>query len=206
MSDFYVRVAFDFGNLMQGRQRTYAVILNHLMFTQLIFNGKYCQKVVYYSQWFPSRTGLVTGIVVAGFGLGPLVFTPIQTELINPDNLQVDNRTRQMTDNVVLDRVPNTFLLLGALLFALQFIGMFLLRSKSYKRSGGKRIPETNAVSTGLPFALVGDVLQHNSCHNHYIGLQVLWKYCEWCDHDACKRQGCILLPIYRMWMCLSTW
>ncbi|KAF8566681.1 hypothetical protein P879_10936 [Paragonimus westermani] len=105
------------------------------MLTQLIFNGKYRQKVVNYFQWFPSRTGLVTGIVVAGFGLGPLVFTPIQTELINPDNVQVDNRTRQMTDNVVLDRVPNAFTLLGALLFALQFIGMFLLRSKSYKRS-----------------------------------------------------------------------
>ncbi|KAF5405359.1 hypothetical protein PHET_01176 [Paragonimus heterotremus] len=87
------------------------------------------------TSWFPSRTGLVTGIVVSGFGLGPLVFTPAQMELINPDNVQVNNRTRQMTDDTVLDRVPNALVLLGALLFALQFIGMFLLRSKSYKRS-----------------------------------------------------------------------
>lgn len=37
-------------------------------------------------RWFPNHTGLVTGIVLSGYGLGALIFNPIVTVLVNPHN------------------------------------------------------------------------------------------------------------------------
>lgn len=34
------------------------------------------------------------GLIAAGFGLGALVFTPIQMAFVNPDNLPVNSTTR----------------------------------------------------------------------------------------------------------------
>ncbi|VDK22492.1 unnamed protein product [Taenia asiatica] len=39
------------------------------------------------SSWFPQRRSTVVGIISSGFGLGALVFIPIQTSIINPKNL-----------------------------------------------------------------------------------------------------------------------
>ena len=43
-------------------------------------------SVVLYHAWlfFPGKEGLVTGIVIAGFGLGGAVFITLSSELINP--------------------------------------------------------------------------------------------------------------------------
>ncbi|VDP71527.1 unnamed protein product [Echinostoma caproni] len=46
--------------------------------------------------WFPNRRGLVVGMIVGGFGLGALIFTPIQTAFINPNNVKVDNVTSHL--------------------------------------------------------------------------------------------------------------
>lgn len=82
------------------------------------------------ASWFPARRGLVVGMIVGGFGLGALIFTPIQTAFINPQNVKVDNVTRLFTDPDLLDRVPKVFLMLGGILLGLQIIGLFLLRPK----------------------------------------------------------------------------
>ncbi|KAF7256587.1 Oxalate:formate antiporter [Paragonimus skrjabini miyazakii] len=94
--------------------------------------------------WFPARRGLVVGMIVGGFGLGALIFTPIQTAYINPDNIKVNNKTRQMTDEAVLDRVPSAFLMLGGILLSLQVIGFILLRPKpvSTTESGDKKVED----------------------------------------------------------------
>ncbi|VDK22493.1 unnamed protein product [Taenia asiatica] len=42
------------------------------------------------SSWFPEHRATVVGIISSGFGLGALVFTPIQTTIINPNNLPVN--------------------------------------------------------------------------------------------------------------------
>ncbi|KER25679.1 hypothetical protein T265_14167, partial [Opisthorchis viverrini] len=41
--------------------------------------------------WFPTRRPLIFGLVVGGFGLGALIFTPIQMSFINPDNIPTVN-------------------------------------------------------------------------------------------------------------------
>ncbi|KAA3680343.1 uncharacterized protein DEA37_0009499, partial [Paragonimus westermani] len=81
--------------------------------------------------WFPARRGLVVGLVVGGFGLGPLIFAPIQKAFVNPENVKVNEETKQFTDDKLLDRVPYIFLLLGSLLLSIQFIGFALLREKT---------------------------------------------------------------------------
>ncbi|KAF6771906.1 hypothetical protein AHF37_08561 [Paragonimus kellicotti] len=95
--------------------------------------------------WFPARRGLVVGMIVGGFGLGALIFTPIQTAYINPDNIKVNNITRQMTDEAVLNRVPSAFLMLGGILLSLQVIGFILLRPKPVSTTE----PEDNKVEAG---------------------------------------------------------
>jgi hypothetical protein len=41
--------------------------------------------------WFPSQPGLVSGLVIGGFGLSALLFDNFARYLINPDNLLTDN-------------------------------------------------------------------------------------------------------------------
>ena len=38
--------------------------------------------------WFPEAPGLVSGLVIGGFGLGALVFNNVSTLIINPNNLK----------------------------------------------------------------------------------------------------------------------
>ena len=37
-------------------------------------------------QWLPTYKGVVAGSVVAGFGMGAMVFNPVITTFINPNN------------------------------------------------------------------------------------------------------------------------
>ncbi|CAH8292047.1 unnamed protein product [Schistosoma rodhaini] len=80
--------------------------------------------------WFPEHRGLVVGLVVSGYGMGSLVFSPIQTFLINPNNVPVNNVTRQFDDPEILNRLPHVFLVIGVILSVTQIIGLILLRSK----------------------------------------------------------------------------
>jgi OFA family oxalate/formate antiporter-like MFS transporter len=36
---------------------------------------------------FPNRTGLVSGIVIGGYGLGNIIFSKLSTLIVNPNNL-----------------------------------------------------------------------------------------------------------------------
>lgn len=38
--------------------------------------------------WFPESPGLVSGLVIGGFGLGGLVFNNVSTLIINPTNIK----------------------------------------------------------------------------------------------------------------------
>jgi len=65
-----------------------------------------CQNFVYMAPihqgwlWFPGRPGLVSGIIIGGYGLGALVFDNVATHVINPENLPVDIDTGYYPDSV----------------------------------------------------------------------------------------------------------
>ena len=43
-------------------------------------------------QYFPDKKGLVSGIIVAGFGLGSFVFSYLAKTLMNPDGVNVNGK------------------------------------------------------------------------------------------------------------------
>ena len=55
-----------------------------------------------------------------------LVFSPLQTFLINPENVRPENQTSYFTDPTVLENIPTTFLYMAAI-YALLFLIGFIL-------------------------------------------------------------------------------
>ena len=76
-------------------------------------------------RWMPRWKGVAGGFVVAGFGLGALIFNQVQTYYINPQNLKPTDG--YFTDHDLLDRVPFVFLILGGTYAVMQFIGSMLI-------------------------------------------------------------------------------
>lgn len=81
-------------------------------------------------QWLPKYRGLVIGLTVAGLGLSSFIFIPIQTVFINPNNLIPNHIPDKhvgfgyFTQPELLDRVPYSFTLLGAILLVIQLISI----------------------------------------------------------------------------------
>jgi len=80
--------------------------------------------------WFPRNKGVVMGCVVGGFGGGSLVFTYIQTAILNPDNVSPASSGPDkgyFTDPEVLARVPTLLLILGGIYFILGMVACILI-------------------------------------------------------------------------------
>ena len=41
--------------------------------------------------WFPDRPGLISGIIVSGFGIGTFAFNELCIYIVNPDNEKADD-------------------------------------------------------------------------------------------------------------------
>ncbi|RTG84675.1 uncharacterized protein DC041_0008493 [Schistosoma bovis] len=80
--------------------------------------------------WFQNNRGLIVGLIVGGFGAGPIIFTSIQTIYINPNNIKTDDKTKRFVDVDLLNRVPSVFLLVGGVLLVIQLTGLYLMRDK----------------------------------------------------------------------------
>ena len=77
-------------------------------------------------KWFPKWKGIANGVVVAGFGLGALIFDAVQTFYINPQNLSADS-DKHFTEPELLDRVPTMFLILAGTYAVMQLVGSLLI-------------------------------------------------------------------------------
>ncbi|XP_070558352.1 apicoplast pyruvate carrier 1-like isoform X2 [Ptychodera flava] len=76
-------------------------------------------------RWFPKHKGVITGLIVAGYGGGAFIFNQVQTAYINPQNLSPTERLsgKYFDQKEILDRTPTCFLLLGGCYIVLQLIG-----------------------------------------------------------------------------------
>src|SRR5437660_3077078 len=57
-------------------------------------------------KWFPDKRGMIVGLAVMGFGMGPLVFGPLLQLLIGADPARLH------------ETIPRTFLILAAIFYA----------------------------------------------------------------------------------------
>ena len=90
--------------------------------------------------WFPNSKGKVVGFTMAGFGLSSLVFAPLQTYMINPNNIspEANNNTNgssgaYFTSQEVLSNLPNTLLWLAAIYGCILVLGFVVCVEKETK-------------------------------------------------------------------------
>ncbi|VDM16332.1 unnamed protein product [Hydatigera taeniaeformis] len=124
---FIIAMVFSAGGILLTRL-TIDYGLGPYIATYCILNGigmgvPYSVIFSVASSWFPEHRATVVGIISSGFGLGALVFTPIQTAIINPNNLPV-NGTKFPPS--VEEGIPMAFIVLGGIVLGLELIGTIL--------------------------------------------------------------------------------
>ena len=96
-------------------------------------------------EWFPQRKGLVTGLILGGYGFGSFIFAQISTWLVNPDgkNPSIYDEANDVTyfDSTVANRVPLMIRKLVYIWIAVVLTGNILISRKTRRR----RIPTTSS-------------------------------------------------------------
>lgn len=111
-------------------------------------------------KWLPKWKGFANGIVVSGFGLGALIFNVVQTFYVNPSNKEADFKDKDgdeyFTDQDLLHRVPNLFLILGGSYAVMQLVGSLLLTNppEGYGAQDAEKTPE---LDPSCPYREVDD-------------------------------------------------
>jgi MFS family permease len=82
---------------------------------------------------FPNNKGLVSGIIIGGFGLGSFIFGLISTLLINPGNSKPNVKVGSLNlyDKVVADHLILSIRILILIWSILGLSGILLLSAKS---------------------------------------------------------------------------
>ena len=111
----------------------YTVSISHGIAFSLI----YAQTIGCILKWFLSgNQGLMTSIAVGGYGFGSMIWIPLQTYFVNPNNLaaipenpQDSSSDKYFKNPELLENVPRLFLVMGGMIAALEIIGLMLLRT-----------------------------------------------------------------------------
>ena len=88
--------------------------------------------------WFPNHRGKVLGFINGGFGLSSTVFSPLQSILVNPDNIapvpvqssensSLASSSSYFMDETVLNNVPKSLLYLSAIFGSIFIVGIYLV-------------------------------------------------------------------------------
>ena len=83
------------GDTVQGLVLAYGVV------AALGVGFAYVTPIATCIKWFPDKRGMIVGLAVMGFGVGPLVFGPLLQSLIGSDPAQLGST------------IPRTFLILA---------------------------------------------------------------------------------------------
>lgn len=101
-----------------------AVIIVYGLGSGIGAGSAYISSIIAAQKWFPRSKGIFTGIIVAGFGFGGLIFTSLQTMYMNPDNIPPS--ASGYFEESVYNRVPSLFLYMGLIFTVAQAIGCLL--------------------------------------------------------------------------------
>ncbi|XP_070557984.1 apicoplast pyruvate carrier 1-like isoform X2 [Ptychodera flava] len=120
------RLTVLIGSIIQSIKHSfYLVIITYGVIVGLGVALAYGAAITCGMRWFPKHKGIVSGLVVAGFGGGAFIFNQVQTAYINPENLLPKETPsgKYFDQKEILDRTPTCFLLLGGCYIVLQLIG-----------------------------------------------------------------------------------
>ena len=114
-----------------------ATSLNALLLTNGIMFGVgmgicYSAPIACASRWLPGKKGLLSGIIVAGFGGGAFVFGQIALNIVNPSREGIpgggtSKESYYDADSTIANQVPKMFLYLGCCYAVLILLGSSLL-------------------------------------------------------------------------------
>lgn len=111
-------------------------------------------------RWLPKWKGFANGIVVAGFGLGALIFNAVQTIYINPKNIEAvpdKDGEKYFVDAKLLHRVPYVYLILGGAYAVLQFVGSLLMTDPPEGYGSGDEVDKFVQVAQSGQYREVND-------------------------------------------------
>lgn len=129
----------------------------------------YMASIIAAQKWYPTRKGLFTGIIVAGFGFGGLIFTNLQTLYLNPDNTPADKTTGYFGEEVY-GRVPKLFLYSGIIFTVTQAIGCLIAFPPPSS-------PQTNANNSSSQFRGAPGTTIHDDVLPNMTGVSSAFSY-----------------------------
>lgn len=108
------------------------------------------------SEWFPSRSGLVTGIVLSGDSIASALTAQTMSYVINPSNTKptVNNGVAYFLDKGLLHPAPPTFLVMTGMVSVCAFVGLLLVQHppifyiELLPESDGATMPTTTSSCT----------------------------------------------------------
>jgi MFS family permease len=114
-----------------------ATTLTHLLLTNGILFGVgmgicYSAPIACASRWMPDKKGLLSGIIVAGFGGGSFLFGELALNIVNPlrKGITGGGQSKELyydSNSEIANEVPNMFLYLGLCYSILLLVGSNLL-------------------------------------------------------------------------------
>lgn len=110
----------------------WSMILSEGILFGIGFGIAYTAPITCAVQWMPERKGLLTGIIIAGIGVGASFFSVVANTFANPDQTSVDESDSGTdyypSDGAIANRVPNMYRLLAGLYCILITVGTILIQ------------------------------------------------------------------------------
>jgi MFS family permease len=106
-------------------------------------------------RWMPQQKGLVTGIIVGGFGCGAFVFGFVATLAVNPTHISVNqtgpDKNYYSSNSPIIQRVPFMFRMLGIAYTFVLLLGVYFLKEPNATYSQHREedvLPSSSSIST----------------------------------------------------------
>lgn len=128
----------------------------------------YTSPLVAALSWFPKHQGLISGLITAGFGLGSVIFAPLQHYLFNPSGISPTWRAHEdaptelyYNNPTLLEAIPSVFPYLAGIYVSLVLIAVCFISSRKKEETEKLRVfhqdpqPPLAKILTSKPFLLL---------------------------------------------------